>query len=550
LKRPKPKAALAPRTSPPGLQHLEQGVFGLAILLAVAVRLRLLGMPLERDEGEYAYLGRLMLEGVPPYSMAGNMKLPGVYGAYALIMAVFGQTIEGVRLGLLVANVATMVLVYLLARRLFDPATGLVAGATYALLSVSPSVLGLAAHATHFVVLPALGGLLLLLKAADTGRPTTLLCSGLCLGLAFIMKQPGIFFAILGSGYLLWNDRFARQLPWGSVLTRTMIFSVGVLVPFLLMCLALWVAGVFDRLWFWTVQYALQYGSRVSLSRGIETFVTQLPRVVGPSVGLWGLAGLGLIALWRDVEARSRRRFVLAFLIFSFLAVCPGLYFREHYFILILPAIAISAGLGVSSVRRQLVSGSRSSAWSLVPVGMLAVACGFAVVQQRAVFFQAGPRDVSRMMYGTNPFPEAVEVAEYIKAHSAKDDRIAVLGSEPEIYFYADRYSATRHIYTYGLLEEQPYALRMQREMIDDIETARPRFLVFVRIPTSWLVRPQSERLIFDWFERHRREHYELVGLVDIRDFHRTEYQWGDEVKHQPLPLAKSLYVFRRKEAS
>ena len=44
-------------------------VFGLVI--------RLLGIPLERDEGEYAYAGQLILQGIPPrYKLAYNMKFP------------------------------------------------------------------------------------------------------------------------------------------------------------------------------------------------------------------------------------------------------------------------------------------------------------------------------------------------------------------------------------------------------------------------------------------------------------------------------------------
>ena len=74
----------------------------LAVLLLVAViRLRLLNFPLERDEGEYAYAGQLMLQGIPPYELAYNMKFPGVYAAYALIMAVFGETPAGIHLGIL-----------------------------------------------------------------------------------------------------------------------------------------------------------------------------------------------------------------------------------------------------------------------------------------------------------------------------------------------------------------------------------------------------------------------------------------------------------------
>ena len=64
----------------------------LAVLLFVGfIRVRLLDMPLERDEGEYAYAGQLILQGIPPYEMAYSMKLPGTYYAYALGLGCLGQ---------------------------------------------------------------------------------------------------------------------------------------------------------------------------------------------------------------------------------------------------------------------------------------------------------------------------------------------------------------------------------------------------------------------------------------------------------------------------
>src|SRR2546422_1922989 len=88
------------------------------ILLVGIVGVRLLHVPLERDEGEYAYAGQLILDGTPPYRLAGNMKLPGTYAAYALIMAAFGQTTAGIHLGFLFVNAGAVILVYLLGRRL------------------------------------------------------------------------------------------------------------------------------------------------------------------------------------------------------------------------------------------------------------------------------------------------------------------------------------------------------------------------------------------------------------------------------------------------
>src|SRR5215471_18312224 len=76
----------------------------LLILLFIAfIRFRLLDMPLERDEGEYAYAGQLIMQGIPPYELAYNMKMPGTYLAYALGMAAFDQTCAGVHVTLMVA---------------------------------------------------------------------------------------------------------------------------------------------------------------------------------------------------------------------------------------------------------------------------------------------------------------------------------------------------------------------------------------------------------------------------------------------------------------
>src|SRR5713101_1126437 len=82
-------------------------LFALAIGIVALIRIRLLAIPLERDEGEYAYAGQLMLQGIPPYKLAYNMKFPGIYAAYALIMALFGQTPVGIHMGLLLINLAT-----------------------------------------------------------------------------------------------------------------------------------------------------------------------------------------------------------------------------------------------------------------------------------------------------------------------------------------------------------------------------------------------------------------------------------------------------------
>ena len=64
-------------------RYLVSAIIAAVILFSAAIRVRLLDVPLERDEGEYAYAGQPILHGWPPCLQAYNMKLSGVYAAYA-----------------------------------------------------------------------------------------------------------------------------------------------------------------------------------------------------------------------------------------------------------------------------------------------------------------------------------------------------------------------------------------------------------------------------------------------------------------------------------
>jgi len=487
----------------------------LALILAVFpimffARLRLRSTPLERDEGEYAYAGQLILQGIPPYSLACNMKLPGTYAAYAVIMAVFGQTMAGIRLGLLLANAATVLLLVLLGRRLFGRDAGLAAGAAYALLSFGLAVMGTAGHATHFVVLPAMAGLLLLLGAMESGRAATFFWSGVLFGLAFLAKQHGIFFALFAGGWLLWKH------PGGWVRTarRLAVFGAAAALPFAATCLILWIAGVFPKFWFWTFLYARAYASENTLRDGLDNLKEQLPLLVHHNAALWALAAVGLAAAWWKRETRAPALFLTGLLLFSAAAVCPGLYFREHYFVLLLPAIALCAGVVAGNFR----------AWG---VWLFAVALAFSVASQGRFLFRETPVQVSRELYNLNPFPEAIPISEYIRRHSAPGTRIAVMGSEPEIYFYSHRHSATGYIYTFALSEDQPYAVQMREEMIQEVRTAQPAYVVLVDSLDLWDYRSDGKPTVFSWWGGYAPGRYDIVGIADIISNDRTEYRWG-----------------------
>src|SRR5208282_1216322 len=317
----------------------------------------------------------------------------------------------------------------------------------------------------------------------------------------------------------------------------------GGALPFALTCLLLFKTGVFQKFWFWTFTYTSQYASRVPIDIGFALFKFIIPHVVGPVFLIWIIAGLGLTTFLWCSRARSQGTFVGLFLLFSILAVCPGLYFREHYFILMLPAVSLLAGLAVSCAADKLLALKPSPALTAVPLLVFLAAFAYTIYSQREIFFRMTPLEVCRSIYGANPFPEALDVARLVKNQTAKSTPPAIVGSEPEIFFYANRPSATGYIYTYELMEPQKYAAIMQSEMIAEIEKAQPELLIYVDVPLSWLPQDGSNMYIFDWLRTYLAHNYRLLA-VDKSTLNPLS---GTSQGISPPLSTWNIYVYKRK---
>ena len=519
-------------------------VLVLVIVLAVVagIRLRLLSTPLERDEGEYAYGGQLLLQGLPLYQNLYTMKWPGTHAVYALIMAVFGQSPSGIHGGLLIANLATSILMFVLARRMGGIWMGVGAAAAQAILSTNPILLGLAGHATHFVVLAALAGLCLILRIEASTSPARILAAGVLLGIATLMKQSGAVFGVFAAGWIAWQTWISQGRSASRLFGRLGILALGGFLPVLVASLAVAWSGGWGVFWLWTAKYARAYTAERTMVDGWTDLVFTARWTFLSASGLWILAVAGVVVSCVQTRWREYRLFCIALLMCSFLGVCPGWYFRQHYFLLMVPAVALFAGITVEAVHEAAWRKWQQKTATLVTALVMAGIISWACFQSRVTFFQKQPEEMWGSDFTPNLFAEAIPVGEFIRAHSAAGRRIAVLGSEPELYFYSHRLAATGNIYMYPLMERQPYAAQMQEAMIREIERNSPDFVVLVQDPYSWLRQPDSPTLIFQWLDRYGPSHLRLVAWVEKLANGKAAYHWsrpkGEVVTASPCWLA------------
>ncbi len=537
----------------PRPDNLDRRSTGLTLFLAaivaltVFVRLRALPMPLERDEGEFAYMGQLMLQGIPPYKLAYNMKLPGTYAAYAGIMGLFGQTITGIHLGFLCVNLASIALLFLVARNWFGFRGAVVAASSFALLSASPGVLGLQGHATHLVAVFALAGLWQWQRCQKSPSALNLLLAGFLFGLSFLCKQPGLFFCFFGAAMALRDGTRISPPSWPRLMARLGLFSAAVVFPFAAVCLWLWSSGVFSRFWFWTFTYAKVHAVLLTpdaIAGAAHDFYAN-----AGWIRLWWVpAVVGLIELFDSKSPEEWRFPLLAFLGFSFLAFCSGFYFWNHYFIVMLPAISLLIAAAVEALDETLSARGRLP--KETTFALFACLCAFFIATQRQIWFRFSPSAACHAIYGENPFPEALEIARFIEDRAPKGQTIAILGSEPEIFFYAHRHSATGYIYTYDLVQLQKYALAMQQEMMRQIQDARPAFVLKVNIDMSWRIFPQVEAPdatipLLWWARDFVKRDYQLVGVVKVYGDH-ADFLWNP--KDTPRDSSGDVLIYERKD--
>jgi hypothetical protein len=294
------------------------------------------------------------------------------------------------------------------------------------------------------------------------------------------------------------------------------VFIAGAAIPFAAVCIWLFAAGVFHNFWFWTFKYASQYVTETPLSQAFEQLIQGTFTAAGPYLWLWLLGIMGSLLSIIDRNAYKHPYFISGLLFSTFLSICPGFYFRPHYFITMLPALAVSAALFITSLSASAAKSRYPYILSKLPF-MLVAANVLLILAFQYNFFGLSPQEACRNVYGVNPFPEAIRVAEYIKSNTRPGDNIAVIGSEPEIYFYSGRRSATGFIYTYSLVEKgNYYSSVMQRQFAREVMGARPAYLVFVHGSNSWCVPERDVKKALWWSKPFCDKFYKPGGVVEI----------------------------------
>jgi 4-amino-4-deoxy-L-arabinose transferase-like glycosyltransferase len=403
--------------------------FWLIAILALSTLLRLafLHEPFDRDEGQYATIAQEILRGGLPYRDAIEIKPPGTFYLYALAISLFGATTEAVRIFTALYALLTVTAVYGVARQIAGARAGLCAALLYGIYSTVPRLQG-NCNTEVFLVLPMTAGVWCFLKAIDTRKRSYLYGVGLCAALAMLVKPVALPVVVLE--FLL--------IPFFRSGTGRLKDAALDLAAFLLPAAACAMAtiayfslrGGLDDFLYWTVEFPRRYkDAEIFLTPTLAAISWQLRSVLVVPALLGIPAALWLAATKRTITGMLPLLLILAV---SLAIALPGKN-HPHYFIMIIPFLAIPAGIGLVSITR--VPRLPTCLALLVVFG----ACVFSVWKNYKFYTVYSPEQVATASYGTTTFVHSVKIAQYLREHTRPDDYIFQWGFEPELYFLSDR---------------------------------------------------------------------------------------------------------------
>lgn len=523
----------------------------LLIWLVYAVRSSFFDMPFERDEGAYTYYGKLLLEGKIPYKDFYEQKFPGIFYFYAMMISLFGEGVREMHRGFFYLNAVNIALIYYIVLRIFSsPSTALISAATFGFLSLTPYISGFTVQAEHGVAFFCTLGILCCVLAMQTKKWYYYLLLGLAMGAAFMTKTSGVFLGLWAGLFIIIDFFFEKERVYKDLFKRIGLYSAGGFAVILVLFLLIYMKGSFKEMLFWSFDIPKYYVNRMPLEEGLKIFYNTKFLLSEFNYFFWvhSLAGF-LLLLVRGIPVKIKL-FVFTLALFSIATIVPGYYFYGHYWLQMIPAMAVLSGVTFYGII-SLFKVPLKNQVAIVSYGYLVV-FGFFTFKHfnlyRKYYFSPNFEIVLREIYGTNPFNEVAQISGYLNQKLKPGDEIAVIGSEPQIYLYTHRKSPTKHIFFSTIVSGVPQHKQWQREYTSSIEKQKPRYIIYVTGPMSLLVQPNTDPYIFNWVKEYITENYTMIGFTEIQNLIRTGYVWKKKKNNRGPISQEPILIYERND--
>lgn len=518
------------------------GLLFVCIVVLFLFRLNFVNFAMERDEGIYIYFGKLILEGKVPYNDFYEIRFPGIFYMYALVVKLFGYSAKGVGIGFGVIISLSSCFVYFITLRLVRlHYISLIAAVSFFVLSFSPAVVGFTRQSEHLVNLFFIASLFVLCIREKPHFALTIL-SGLLACMAILIKPNAVFFAPVVLAFLL----LLQVQSWSisAVLNKIFFWIMGFLLPILFFGAILFFNNALGNFYTFAIEEAGKYATGIGYELSKMMLTNSVKNIYSFNTYFILCYIATLFSLYfMPIPARVKYM-VIVLAMCSLLTITPGYRFYNHYFIMLMPSIAILSSLIYWWV--QAFFPSLFSRTFLIPLLLFTLVIIIHFAKNKDYYSGNTEEETIYNAYGENPFNEAKLIGAFLKPNCSKQDKIALIGSEPELYVYTGLNSATRHDYFSYLMSDTTLTTQVgkwQREYFDDLIKNKPKFVVFNYNKTSLNATSKSDMRILGNCMNYLNATYTCIAWIDLKTPFQPQYFYGEQSKNFTLQYTQSQYI-------
>jgi 4-amino-4-deoxy-L-arabinose transferase-like glycosyltransferase len=518
--------------------------FGLLIVATVAFRSPLLNIPLERDEGEYAYIAWRLDYHELPYRDWIDQKPPVVFWLYRLALTFPFPDVASIHLLALLISALTASVLFLTLRRFTSEPWALAGAGLFALLAADPHVQGSSANTELFMLLPLVLAQWAFLYCGSENRRRYLWMfgCGLFVGLATACKQvAGLTWPLLVLLYPVFHE---RRKPGRSSAMFLLLSGLGAGVVWLGIAGYFKANHAFEDFVYGVFKHNLEYIQAVPWADQMRLLWNAVKLLAPTQAIAWVFAVLGIVGTYRQ-KRWMQFIFLLEWLLASAGGVSASGRFFPHYFQQLLPVLCVSATIGARMM-------AESARWKRIEVrfqyALFALAWFVIPIFFILPYWIATPEAAVDMIFPSNYFGEMQVIGRRLADTTKPGDKVFVFGADPEVLFYGRRASATRYIFLFPLYGPYSDAKQNQITTVEGLKNSPPAAILY--LPNRLFFLKGTEQLLTQWTQSELLTNYTGdLWLASGADGSGHLYH-GEGVKPPPEAAGKRVLggLFLRRE--
>lgn len=395
------------------------------------------------DESLWTYIGNLWNnKGIPPYIGAAENKTPGIFILYAISDFLASGNIFFVRgIGIL-AILFTSIFLYLICKKVYNKATGIICMYMFGLVVCWEIMDGFAFAQTEtfMIFFSTMAFYFIICSQHKNNRNKWLLLSGLSVGVAIAFKQIALTTAVaLFLAFLVYNSKSLLLYKLKGIL----IIGFGICVSTILSYSVLYFYGVsfydyIDGAWL----ILLNPGSKITgqgahFSNFINVFFFSRFVLFYPLLFLF---------FWKKDIIKNKYKIVLiTWLVLDFVGVNASGYYYGHQIKQMLPSfsIIVSSAIYYLINKKYYVKREDFNNKVAIVIILLGVFC--------FPYKQIYKNLKLVLQYDNKSSVPHVEIANWVKKNSNLDDYIYIVGGEPNLIralSIAERTSSSKYFHS------------------------------------------------------------------------------------------------------